>query len=142
MSNTFKKKEDLYEFLAQSKDIDDSFYSVIIDILRREKISDCLEFLSNPDNEKHYEQYILQVKNLSFVEKEQKLLQEKSNIQKITNLIQKILDHDFNENNYSQETYTETRQELIKKIQENQKIRNFFQFLVNLTALDNKLIRC
>ncbi|CAD8153659.1 unnamed protein product [Paramecium pentaurelia] len=133
MSCTFKKKEDLYEVLASSKDIDDSFYK---------KISDCLRFLSKPDNEKHYEQYILQVKNLSFVEKEYQLLIGKSNIQKITNLIQTILDHNFNENNYSQETYRETGQEQIKKIQEYQKMREYFKFLVTLTVLDNKLIRC
>lgn len=44
-------KEDLFEILAKSKDINELIFSAMLEALRIEKITDCLGFLSKADNQ-------------------------------------------------------------------------------------------
>ncbi|CAD8204853.1 unnamed protein product [Paramecium pentaurelia] len=125
----YQKKEDLYEILAGIQDIDGSIFNMIIEIMRKENISDLLEFLSKTDNLKFYQ---------SKINKQDKIFDFGK---KITNNLRNIQDHHFSKNDYSQETYQEERQALIYKIAENKGIIDFFKFLVHLTAFDSKFIQ-
>ncbi|CAD8127976.1 unnamed protein product [Paramecium sonneborni] len=129
----YERKEDFYEILDYAQDIDESIYKVIIEILRKEKISDLLGFLSKNFNLKLYE---------SFINKIDKIIYMKKNIEKITNVLRNIQDHPFSKIDYSTETYKEARLELIKKIEGKKEIINFLQFLVQLTKIDEKWIQC
>ncbi|CAD8179786.1 unnamed protein product [Paramecium octaurelia] len=47
MLKVYKRKEDLYSVLSYSKNIDGSFINKMMNLLKIEKITDCIEYLSN-----------------------------------------------------------------------------------------------
>ncbi|CAD8213886.1 unnamed protein product [Paramecium pentaurelia] len=125
MNQSNKQNEELSEIFVKVKDIDEQIYYLIIEILRKEKISDCIGFLSNLDNQKYLDEQLKVHQDLEII-----------NIEKMTNIIQQIQDQNFNKYNYSEEIYTDLKKDLIKNIIQ------FFQFLVRLTALDQTFIQC
>ncbi|CAD8174775.1 unnamed protein product [Paramecium pentaurelia] len=131
MNQSDKQKEDLSEIFVQVKDIDEQIYCLIIDILRKAKISDCIGFLSNIDNQKKLDAQLKVHQDLGII-----------NFKKMTNIIQQIQDHNFNKYNYSEEIYIDLKKDLIKNISKQQKIIQFFLFLIRLTAFDQTLIQC
>ncbi|CAD8129003.1 unnamed protein product [Paramecium sonneborni] len=146
--NIFKKKvmdyinyekEELFEIFVQVENVDESVFSEMIKIFRKENISDSLKYLSIDENQKHLEQCILKIKNLEFYEQEQ-LNFVKNSIKRIINILQLIKVHDFNNINYSSKKYFENKQNIIKKIAEIKKIIQFLKFLVFLTAIDTQFI--
>lgn len=56
-------------------------------MIRKEKISDFLEHLSNDEHQRHYEKYILQEISLPLVYKEERLNAVKNNEKKILNIM-------------------------------------------------------
>ncbi|CAD8117467.1 unnamed protein product [Paramecium primaurelia] len=121
----YQRKEDLYEILAGIQDIDGSIFNMIIEIMRKEKISDLLEFLSKTDNLKFH----------------QSKINNQDKIFDITNNLRNIQDHHFSKNDYSQEIQQEERQALTNRIAQNRGIIEFLKFLVHLTAFDSKFIQ-
>ncbi|CAD8185070.1 unnamed protein product [Paramecium octaurelia] len=114
-------QEDLYGLLELTENIDQEYLNGIIEIFRKEKITDCLGYLNNPPNNNN---------------------QEESKIKLVTNVLKNISEIDFNKKNYSIEEYKEIRKKLIKKIANRNQIFQFFKFLVQLTAIDEKFIQC
>ncbi|CAD8130317.1 unnamed protein product [Paramecium sonneborni] len=57
-SEVYQRKEDLYEILAYIQDIDESIFKGILQILKEEKITDLLSFLSKTGKQK-FQQYIV-----------------------------------------------------------------------------------
>ncbi|CAD8183825.1 unnamed protein product [Paramecium octaurelia] len=131
----------LYEVLSFSNEVDEVFLPILINILKKERIQDCLKFLSQEQNKFLLEIEGQKVENQSLLEKEQTLNGEK-NIKIITDVLKKVMDHDFNTQNYSMDDYEEFKKDLITKVSMNKKIIEFLKFLVHLTALDETYIQC
>ncbi|CAD8069445.1 unnamed protein product [Paramecium sonneborni] len=127
-----EEKEDLFQILALSKDFDKQIYSVIIELLQKQKISDCLEYLSNDENQKENAQYISQTIDLPLIDQQEKLNRAKYNMKIILNIMKQIKDHDFSNNDYFTEICQEFRQGLIQKIKEQQKLIQLLLFLFTL----------
>ncbi|CAD8116785.1 unnamed protein product [Paramecium primaurelia] len=125
-------KENLNEILANMKDINESIFSVIIEMLKNQKISDCLGYLQQNAIPKFYEQQINQAQNSNG---------GKNNIKFFANIIKNIHEDGFNYIDYSTEDYKQTREVIIKTISKNKKIIQFLIFLVNLTAIDKRFIQ-
>ncbi|CAD8215043.1 unnamed protein product [Paramecium octaurelia] len=132
---------ELYQILSLSKEVDEVVLSILIYILKKERIQDCLEFLSQEQYQFLVEMKRSKVENLSLLDKEQTLNGEK-NIKRIKDVLKKIRDHEFNKQNYSTDDYEEIKKDLIIKISWDNKIIEFLQFLVHLTALDDIYIQC
>ncbi|CAD8090941.1 unnamed protein product [Paramecium sonneborni] len=129
----YQRKEDLYEILASVQDIDEQIYKGIIDEQRKEKISDIILSISKQVNLKQYESFVNEYATTSDIKKK---------IKKIINALRNILDHPFNKNDYSQKGCEKERLNVIKKISGNKTIIDFLKFLVQLTSIDEKFIRC
>ncbi|CAD8171768.1 unnamed protein product [Paramecium octaurelia] len=116
--SVYERKEDLYEILAQTKKYDELFLNEIIELLKKEKVTDCFQYLSSKRNKYQpgYNFIICLIKNISEI--------------------------DFNKQNYSAFNYEQIRKDLIKKIDQDKHIRNFLKFLVQLTAIDQRFIKC
>ncbi|CAD8116432.1 unnamed protein product [Paramecium primaurelia] len=127
------QKEDLFGSLASLKNIDAKFFIVIIEMLKKEKPSDILYFLSKLDIQKLLNQYLDKSYNVNGV---------KNNIQHIVTVIKNIYDHDFNKKDYSTQKFRQTKQRLIGKIKKEANIIGFLKILVNLTSIDENLIQC
>ncbi|CAD8191712.1 unnamed protein product [Paramecium pentaurelia] len=142
MQGPFQEQEALADIFDQVKGVDQKIFGVILQIFRKEKVQDCLGHLSNNGIQIHLEQQIIQGKNLTKVENEQKLSVIRSDMKIIRDVLKKIKDHDFNKLDYSNEEYKESVKDLIIGIKYDIKIIKFLQFLVNLTSIDNTLIEC
>ncbi|CAD8213828.1 unnamed protein product [Paramecium octaurelia] len=119
MLQVYERKEDLYQVLTQTSNIDESCLNEILGMFKTNKITDCLKYLSNIRNT------------------------EKNNFKFITDVIKNIGEIDFNKKNYSLEMSECFRKDLINKIsQENKYIIQFLKFLVQLTAIDERFIQC
>ncbi|CAD8048613.1 unnamed protein product [Paramecium primaurelia] len=129
----YQMKDDLFEMLTFIQQIDDSLYEKILEILKREKVSDILGFLSKSNHQNFYQSLINQQLNIKEVKKQ---------ITKISNVLKNIQDHKFNKDDYSSEIYEKVRQDLIKRMYDNKGIINFFRFLVLITSIDDKFIQC
>ncbi|CAD8154470.1 unnamed protein product [Paramecium pentaurelia] len=117
----YQMKDNLYDLFTYIQDIDETIYKKILEILRKEKVSDILGFLSKTNNQIFVESII--------------------NEQKITNVLRNIQDHKFSKDDYSSETYEKARQDLIKRMKDNKGITDFIKFLVILTSIDVKQIQ-
>ncbi|CAD8196859.1 unnamed protein product [Paramecium pentaurelia] len=127
MSDQNEHHEDLQQILAKVKDVDESIYHLIIEMLRKEKISDCIEFPLKVDSKMH------------------KTDQVNKNFQLIAEIAKNIKNHNFNKYNYNEEIYFDEQQKIIQFIQkktQDSKIIPFFKFLVLLTAIDKTLVQC
>ncbi|CAD8170324.1 unnamed protein product [Paramecium pentaurelia] len=129
----YQMKEDLYEMLTYIQDIDESLYQKILDILRKEKVSDIIGFLSKTNNNQFYE---------SLNNKQENIKEIKKQVKKITNVLRNIQDHKFSRDDYSLETYENARQDLIKRLKDNKGSIIFMKFLVLLTSIDGIFIQC
>ncbi|CAD8214002.1 unnamed protein product [Paramecium pentaurelia] len=83
----YEQKEDLYDILNQTKDMDTSIFSLITKMLDKQKISDSLEVLSKNDNQELYYKYIKTEKNQYQVNRKIKCFKY---------LMYNIYQHDFN----------------------------------------------
>ncbi|CAD8128937.1 unnamed protein product [Paramecium sonneborni] len=128
----YQRKEELYEILASIEDIDDQIFKIVIEILRKNKISDIQWYFEKQDSQMFYE---------SFTNKELNL-EVRKQILKIANILRNIQDHSFSEYDIFTEAIEEQRQNLIKKIAGNKQIIEFLKFLVKLTCIDQKFIQC
>ncbi|CAK68192.1 unnamed protein product (macronuclear) [Paramecium tetraurelia] len=117
-------KDDLYELLAQTKNIDQQLINMVIELLRKEQITDCIGYLSNSEIVKKLEHPRI------------------NNILLLINTLKNISEIDFNRKNYSTEDYSQIRKDLIEKIANDGRIIQFLKFLVDLTAIDERLIQC
>ncbi|CAD8195753.1 unnamed protein product [Paramecium octaurelia] len=135
----YERKEDLYEVLAQSKGINEQLFDILITMLRQDKISDIIRFLQKEFPQKYQNQYVNNEINLSPKSKEMRL---KNEIQVITAVFRDIHELDFSKKNFSTDAYLETRINIIKRIQKEERIIQFLKFLVNLTAIDSQFIQC
>ncbi|CAD8130984.1 unnamed protein product [Paramecium sonneborni] len=97
-------------------------------------VSDCLDFLSKYEIQQHFGQENSQTK-ISNV--------ENNHINLITKILKKIHGHGFNQIDYSLKAYKQTREILIKKFYEEEKLFNFqySQFVQQLLAFDKKFIQ-
>ncbi|CAD8156201.1 unnamed protein product [Paramecium octaurelia] len=139
----YKKEqvEVLYEVLSLSNEVDEVFLPTLINTLKKEKTQDCLKFLSQDQNKFLLEIESQKVETQSLLEKESTLNGEK-NIKIITDVLKKVMDHDFNTQNYSMDDYEEFKMDLTTQITLNKKIIEFLKFLVHLTAFDETYIWC
>ncbi|CAD8175343.1 unnamed protein product [Paramecium pentaurelia] len=128
----YQMKEDLYEMLIYIQDMDETLYQKILDILRKEKVSDIIGFLSITNNHQFYE-------SLNY--KQEKIKEIKKQVKKITNVLINLQDHQYNKDDYSQEQYEQERQNLIKRLKDNKGITDFIKFLVRLAGIDVKFIQ-
>ncbi|CAD8129532.1 unnamed protein product [Paramecium sonneborni] len=137
---TYEEKEDLYEIFAYLKDVDEQIFRVIIEMFRKEKISDCLGYLLIIENQKNDEQYILQIDNLSIEDKEQKLIFVRNNIKIISNILNQIKNHDFNKSDYSSEIYFEKEKIQLNRYLKKRRLSFFYdsQFTSQLIDLKNE----
>ncbi|CAK73487.1 unnamed protein product (macronuclear) [Paramecium tetraurelia] len=135
-----ERVEELYKVLILSKDLDKVFFPILIYVLKKEKIQDCLEFLSQDQNQILLQIERQKVDNLLLLNKEQTFNSEIS-IKRITDVLKQIRDHEFNQQNYSTDNYEEIKKDLIIKISFDKKIIEFLRFLVHLTALDMRFIQ-
>ncbi|CAK83123.1 unnamed protein product, partial (macronuclear) [Paramecium tetraurelia] len=103
IKSVYNRKEDLYQVLTQSKNIDGAYLNEVIEMLRNEEITNCLKFFS-----------------------------DKTQLKFIASMIQNISEIDFSKKNYSTENNDQIRKELIKKISYGQHIIEFLKFLVSL----------
>ncbi|CAD8167197.1 unnamed protein product [Paramecium pentaurelia] len=129
-SKVYQMKEDLYEMLICVQDINDSLYKKILEILRRDNVSDILEFISSTNNQHFYESLINKHDNISNIRKK---------IKKIMNVLRNIQDHKFNKDDYSSVTYKNEKQDLIKRIVDKKGIIDFLKFIVKITCGSNGL---
>ncbi|CAD8184267.1 unnamed protein product [Paramecium octaurelia] len=86
------KKEqvrELYEVLALSKEVDEEILPILINILKKERIQDCLEFLSQDQNQFHIKIESQKLKNLQMLGKEQPLNGEQ-NIKRIIDILKQL----------------------------------------------------
>ncbi|CAK64358.1 unnamed protein product (macronuclear) [Paramecium tetraurelia] len=120
------KKVELYGVLALSKVVDDLIFPNLIKILKREKIQDCLEFLSQDLNLRQVGQEIQQVEIQSLFGQKYMVNVGDNNIKRIINVLKKTKDHEFNEQNYSMDEYEEIKKNLKRKLQNFQN----FQFIL------------
>ncbi|CAD8177059.1 unnamed protein product [Paramecium pentaurelia] len=140
MQGSFQLKEALADIFGQVKDIDEQIFGVLLEKLRKEKVQDCFEYLSDQIN--LGSQILQQQGNTSQTNSEQKLYVIVNEIKQITDILRKLKDHNFNSQDFSSEENEEFKQGLINRIQDNRMIIKFLQFLVNLTSIDNTLIQC
>ncbi|CAK79896.1 unnamed protein product (macronuclear) [Paramecium tetraurelia] len=136
----FMIASDIFEVLIATKDIEKSCLERCIKILETEQVKDCVLFLEKHVSQKHYEMCI-QNNNLSLYEKQKQLDVIESNFKKITTILRIIKQHDLSSVNYSTQSHRETRKFLIQKIQKEETIIQFLQFIVHLTALDDGFIQ-
>ncbi|CAK58103.1 unnamed protein product (macronuclear) [Paramecium tetraurelia] len=134
-----EREKDLYEVLALSKSINQKLFDKMIKMLKQDKISNIIIFLQKEFAQKYQEEYMYNEANLSPKSREVKL---KNDFQVITTVFRDIHQLDFNKKNFSTDAYIETRINIIKKIQKDEKIIEFLKFLVNLTAIDSQFIQC
>ncbi|CAD8177574.1 unnamed protein product [Paramecium pentaurelia] len=126
---------DLYQVLVQSNNFDTQIMNIIIELLSKEENQnqDCLEFLKNLKQK--YSQNYNQIGIKSLLEKQKQIYAFEQTIDSVAHLIKIIKIHGINSVNYSTETYTETRQYLIKKIQQEVRIIEFSKFLQKLIKI-------
>ncbi|CAD8214616.1 unnamed protein product [Paramecium octaurelia] len=116
-AQVYNRKNDLYKVLSQIENIDESFLNETLEMFKRDKITDCLIYLSNKKYQEMKWRFIYDIlKNISEI--------------------------DFNIQNYSSENYAYIRKNLIKYISQNKQIIEFLKFLVHLTAIDQRFIQC
>ncbi|CAD8215593.1 unnamed protein product [Paramecium octaurelia] len=106
---------ELYKVLALSKEVDEVVLPFLLNYLKKERIQDCLLFLSQDQNKFLLDIESQKVENQSQLEKEQTLNGEK-NIKRIMDVLKKVRDHDFNTQDYSMNDYEEFKKDLITKI--------------------------
>ncbi|CAD8172182.1 unnamed protein product [Paramecium pentaurelia] len=102
----------------QRLNVDETIYKKILEILRREKVSDILEFFSKTNKQNFYE---------SLINKQEKLKDIKKQIKKITNVLKNIQDHKLSKDDYSSETQENQRSDLIKSVKNNKGIIEFIK---------------
>ncbi|CAD8198460.1 unnamed protein product [Paramecium pentaurelia] len=142
MLQPIEQKEDLCEILASIKYIDVQIFRLIIQMLKQEKITDFIRFLTIDENQKYFEKYIYQEKShVSPFDKNKKLKDGKVSFQLVTKIIKQINEDDFNQNDYSSEIYNETKKALMNKISNEEKILEFLIFLIYLSTLDKKFMQ-
>ncbi|CAK92469.1 unnamed protein product (macronuclear) [Paramecium tetraurelia] len=90
IEQVYKRKKDLYEVLIQTKNIDGSFLNEIIAMLKKEKITNCLEFFS-------------------------KQIKDQTQLKFIANVILNINEIDFNKKNYSLKENEQISKNVMKK---------------------------
>ncbi|CAD8169889.1 unnamed protein product [Paramecium pentaurelia] len=106
-------KEELFEVLTYIEDIDESIHKKILQI-------QCFRYFWIPFEEKQfYESQFNKQENISFINYQ---------INKITNVLKNIKDHQFNKDDYSSKTYEKERQDLIKQIVKNKRSIDFIKF--------------
>ncbi|CAD8213650.1 unnamed protein product [Paramecium pentaurelia] len=143
MQGSLQEKEALADIFTQFKNVDEEIYGVILKILRKEKVQDCIGYLSDNRNQINLEQQILQqIENITQADMEQKLSVIANDMKQITNVLKKLKDHDFNYKDFSAEEYDESTLSLIQSIKDNRRNIEFLQFLVQLTSIDENLIQC
>ncbi|CAD8164343.1 unnamed protein product [Paramecium octaurelia] len=118
---SYQRKENLCQILVSVMGIDEQIYVMIIGMLKKQKITNSLTFLSDSCNNTN---------------------QEQQKIKFITNVLNNIQELDFNKKHYSIKEYIDIRDEIIFNVSNEVKIINFFKFLVHLTAIDNQFIKC
>ncbi|CAD8193189.1 unnamed protein product [Paramecium octaurelia] len=118
LTQVYQRKENLYEILVQTKQFNEQFLDEIIEMLQKEKIRDCIEYLSNKGNKQQPEFKIM------------------------IGLLKNIFEIDFNRKNYSTEVYEQIRKDLIKQVSYDKQIIRLLKFLVKLTAIDERYIQC
>ncbi|CAD8081021.1 unnamed protein product [Paramecium primaurelia] len=133
----FQQKEALVDIFAQVKDGNEQIFGFILKTFRKEKVQDCIGYLSDNGNQKQLEQQFLQKFNLALVEMEQKLYNFRNQMKQITDGLKKIKNHDFNKKDYSDEKIYQSIRQLITIM-----MIEFLLFLVHLTSIDNSLIKC
>ncbi|CAD8214927.1 unnamed protein product [Paramecium octaurelia] len=138
----YEQKEYLIQILVSLKDVDEKQFQRVIEMLRKEKVRDCIQFLENDCNQQHHEQYICKLDNLSPIDRKIMLKNVKSDITFITKVIKNIKENDFSKTNYSKEEFKVIRQNLILKISKEEKTIEFLKFLIHLTSIDDKFIQC
>ncbi|CAD8111491.1 unnamed protein product [Paramecium primaurelia] len=142
MQSSFQQK-DLTDIFDSVKDVDIKIFGVILEILRKEKGKDCIGFLSDIGNQKQLELQILeQVRNITQADTEQKLSLVREDMKQMTEVLKKLKDHDFNNQDFSSEENEDFTLILINFIQDNRRIIEFLQFLVHLTSIDETFIQC
>ncbi|CAK69565.1 unnamed protein product (macronuclear) [Paramecium tetraurelia] len=106
--------EDLSGVLALSKDVDKQVIPILIKIFKREKIQDCLVFLSQYQNLSQVELEIQQLENSLLFEKEQLLNAERMILIGLQMFLN-IKDQEFNEQNFSIDEYEEIKKRSVHK---------------------------
>ncbi|CAD8175698.1 unnamed protein product [Paramecium pentaurelia] len=142
MQDFYQKQEALADIFDQVKDLDKQTFGVILEVFRKQKVQDCIGYLSDDGNKRHYKQYIFKDDNIKLFDMGWKLDVVTTNMMKIKNILKQIKVHDFNQQDYSTEENKESKLYLIKCINENRYILDFLQFLVHLTSIDNNLKQC
>ncbi|CAD8188619.1 unnamed protein product [Paramecium pentaurelia] len=143
MQSSFQEKDALVGIFDQVKDVDEQIYGVILEILSKEKIQDCIGFLTDIGNQRQSESQILKrVGNFTQADTEQKLSFIGNDMKQITDVLRKLQVHDFNYKDFTSEENEESTISVINSIKDNRRIIEFMEFLVQLTSINETLIQC
>ncbi|CAD8142193.1 unnamed protein product [Paramecium pentaurelia] len=143
MQGSFQVKEAIADIFDKAKDVDIQIFGVLLEIFGKEKVQDCIQYLSDIGNQRQQESQILQqVGNFTQTDTEQILSNFRNDMKQIRDVLRKLKDHDFNYKDFSSEENEESKLNLIKSIKDNKRMIEFLQFLVHLTSIDNTLIQC
>ncbi|CAD8180199.1 unnamed protein product [Paramecium pentaurelia] len=118
MMDSFLQKEAFVDIFAQVKDVDEQIFGFIFKTFRKEKVQDCIGYLSDNGNQKQ------------------------NQMKQITDGLKKIKNHDFNKKDYSDEKIYQSIRQLITIMKGKRQMIEFLLFLVHLTSIDNSLIKC
>ncbi|CAD8195527.1 unnamed protein product [Paramecium pentaurelia] len=126
MQCSFQEKETLADIFYQIKDVDEQIFGVILEVLKKEKVQDCIGFLSENGNTRYYKQYIFKDENIQLFDMQWKLDVVTQSMKKIRNILKQIKVHEFNKKDYSTEENQKLKQLMIESINKNRQILNFF----------------
>ncbi|CAK77043.1 unnamed protein product (macronuclear) [Paramecium tetraurelia] len=140
----FVWKEDLYEVLALTKDINsnDEIFNVILQSIKKQDKTPLDYCFFNSIKKKFKEEINFYNHDLTEIQKQTKLKNKNNDIQIIAHVIKNIRELEFYKMNYSLQDFQETRKILIQQIENDEKIMKFLIFLVKLTSFDEKFIQC
>ncbi|CAK70857.1 unnamed protein product (macronuclear) [Paramecium tetraurelia] len=127
---------DLYSVLVVSKELNKQTFNWILEQLSKENNYDknWLEYSPHLINQEKIIKFHVLIRDL-------KVNAFKKNIESTLSLLKTLNKHEFFLDNYSIETYVESRKYLIQKIKNEVSIIEFLKFLVQLTAIESSFIQ-
>ncbi|CAD8214873.1 unnamed protein product [Paramecium pentaurelia] len=101
MQGSFQEKEAIADIFDQVKDVDIQIFGVLLEIFRKEKVQDCIGYISDIGNQRQLKLQILQqVGNITQADTEQKLSLVREDMKQMTDVLKKLKDHDFNNKHF------------------------------------------
>ncbi|CAD8121359.1 unnamed protein product [Paramecium sonneborni] len=119
MNTPKNQNETLFDIFKNVSEVDEEIFTHIIDMFRKENISDSIQYLSIEVNQRHLQSSIIELKNQSNAVEGQKLEALGKDIKIIFNTLKKIKDNDFNLKDFSSEQYLVLKIDIMSKLEDN-----------------------